>query len=158
MWFGEATAGISFVGVSQALYLIVMSPWVLALASASRGQQGVGGFCQPARDGVGLEQGWGGEEPQIWGEGWSPTCGKWRQDLGNFFIREPMWASKGVIPSRSCIFETTCFSSHLPSALRGTPPSFFYISRLTLPMPEGSGWERIVSETKQNYFFLFFFF
>lgn len=57
MWFGEATAGISFVGVSQALYLIVMSPWVLALASALRGQEGVGGFCQPARDGVGLEQG-----------------------------------------------------------------------------------------------------
>lgn len=74
-------------------------------------QEEVKGFCQPARDGVGLEQGW--EELQIWREGWNPTCGKWRQDLANIFIVEPTQASNGVIPSHFCIFETTCFSSHL---------------------------------------------
>lgn len=122
MWFGEATTGVSFVGVPQALYLIVMSPWVLVLVSALRTQhwvlpqppqrEEVKGFCQPARDGVGLEQGWG-EELQIWGEAWSPICGKWRQDLANIFIVEPIRASNGVIPSHFYIFETTCLSSHL---------------------------------------------
>lgn len=38
MWFGEATTVISLSGVSQALYLILMSTWVLAPASALRGK------------------------------------------------------------------------------------------------------------------------
>lgn len=39
MWFGEATTVVSLSGVSQAPYLILMSTWVPAPASALRGKE-----------------------------------------------------------------------------------------------------------------------
>lgn len=57
MWFGEATTGASLSGVSQALYLILMFTWVLALASVLRGKEKPGASAnqQGAEQGLRFE-------------------------------------------------------------------------------------------------------
>lgn len=55
-WFGKATTGVSVSGVSQALYFILMSTWVLALASALRRRRPRASANQQGTE-QGLEQG-----------------------------------------------------------------------------------------------------